>query len=188
LSSVEYSFIVEQTNRQLLSKLYIMTQSQTEKFVEPSSSVSGDRKAWISVLSKAKSDDVIGLWERAAFPDLLNMAQVLRPPEIGMVMVRGRAGGAGSAFNLGEMTVTRCAIRLEGGETGIGYVTGRNKQHAKIAAVVDAMMQSPAHAQLAKEKIVTPLETAAANRSALISRKAKATQVEFFTMVRDRKG
>ena len=30
----------------------------------------------------------------------------LRPAETGMVMVRGRAGGTGQAFNLGEMTVT----------------------------------------------------------------------------------
>ncbi len=33
-------------------------------------------------------------------------------------MVRGRAGGGGSAFNLGEMTVTRCSVRIATGQVG----------------------------------------------------------------------
>ncbi len=34
------------------------------------------------------------------------------PPRPGMTLVRGRMGGTGSPFNLGEMTVTRCVVRL----------------------------------------------------------------------------
>jgi alpha-D-ribose 1-methylphosphonate 5-triphosphate synthase subunit PhnG len=161
--------------------------SHTDEFVEIGAAGQASRKAWLSVLSKAKPEEVLMLWDALAAPDLMGGAQVLRPPETGMVMVRGRTGGAGAPFNLGEMTVTRCAIRLGSGETGIGYVAGRNKQHAKIAAVVDAMMQSSTHHSLALEKIIQPLTATASAHRETVSRKAKATQVEFFTMVRDRK-
>ena len=35
------------------------------------------------------------------------------------------AGGGGAAFNLGEMTVTRCTVRTETGFVGHAYVAGR---------------------------------------------------------------
>ena len=55
---------------------------------------------------------------------------VIRGPEGGLVMVRGRAGGGGSAFNLGEMTVTRCTVRTETGFVGHAYIAGRDEQRA----------------------------------------------------------
>jgi alpha-D-ribose 1-methylphosphonate 5-triphosphate synthase subunit PhnG len=112
--------------------------------------------------------------------------QVLRPAETGLVMVRGRAGGEGSAFNLGEMTATRCVVRLDSGETGVGYVAGRNKTHALTAALVDALLQSPEHAATVEETVIRPLEAALERARTEASRKAAATRVEFFTMVRDR--
>lgn len=150
----------------------------SEKFVE-----SDERQRWLSVLAKAAPATLLPLWESLDAPD----AVTLRPPEVGMVMVRGRTGGAGNAFNLGEMTVTRCAVRLASGETGIGYVSGRDKRHAHAAAVLDAMMQSPAHHDIAERRVIMPLQAVAQAEADAISRKAKATQVEFFTMVRDRK-
>ncbi|MBD0276138.1 MAG: phosphonate C-P lyase system protein PhnG, partial [Acetobacteraceae bacterium] len=42
----------------------------------------------------------------------------LRGPQTGLVMVRGRQGGDGAAFNLGEMTVTRCVVGIHGGLVG----------------------------------------------------------------------
>jgi alpha-D-ribose 1-methylphosphonate 5-triphosphate synthase subunit PhnG len=182
-----YRSNLNKPNRQLIKKLYMMSEAKMEKFVDSEASAHGARKTWISVLSKAKAEDVLMLWQNAALDGLDATAHVLRPPETGMVMVRGRTGGAGEGFNLGEMTVTRCAMRLSGGETGIGYVAGRNKQHARIAALVDAMMQSQAHKSQAETAIIAPLTSAANTRKDEISRKAKATQVEFFTMVRDRK-
>jgi alpha-D-ribose 1-methylphosphonate 5-triphosphate synthase subunit PhnG len=164
-----------------------MSEAKMEKFVGSKTSVNGARRAWLSVLAKAKPEDVLDLWQRCALAELDDTAQVLRPPETGMVMVRGRTGGAGDAFNLGEMTVTRCAMRLGSGQTGIGYVAGRNKQHAKIAALVDAMMQSQEHKTQAETAMILPLKAVADAKKDGISRKAKATEVEFFTMVRDRK-
>ena len=72
--------------------------------------------------------------------------RVLRGPEAGLVMVRGRAGGGGAPFNLGEMTATRCTVRTEAGFVGHAYVAGRNERQAELAALADALLQDPAAA------------------------------------------
>jgi alpha-D-ribose 1-methylphosphonate 5-triphosphate synthase subunit PhnG len=142
-----------------------------------------DRRRWLSILAKAPSKEVIAAWdglaERPAY-------KALRAPEIGMVLVRGRMGGQGDAFNLGEMTVTRAAVRLESGETGIGYVAGRDRRHAEIAAAVDAMMQSHALRPAVEGAVVARLARGQDERRDTAARKAAATKVDFFTMVRTR--
>lgn len=98
-------------------------------------------------------------------------------------MVQGRTGGTGSAFNIGEMTVTRCSVQLSDGTVGHGYVQGRSKRHAEISALVDALMQTKISNEV-RTLIIEPLnqeiEAAHANKRA----KAAATKVEFFTMTR----
>jgi alpha-D-ribose 1-methylphosphonate 5-triphosphate synthase subunit PhnG len=163
-----------------MSNLSTSAPQQAEKFVD---SIQQERQAWVSTLAKAPLAELLPLWDKLEQPETIT----LRQPETGMVMVRGRAGGSGDAFNLGEMTVTRCAVRLVSGETGVGYVSGRDKRHAYAAAVLDAMMQSEALRPKVENIVIIPLEAAAKARAERISRKAKATQVEFFTMVRDRK-
>eukprot|EP01041_Mallomonas_annulata_P037943 gene37943-61349_t len=108
--------------------------------VRPTEERTPERRAWLSILAKAPTRDVLAVWD--SLPER-PVYSVLRSPEIGMVLVRGRMGGSGDAFNLGEMTVTRAAVRLESGVTGVGYVSGRDRRHAEVAAAVDAMMQSP---------------------------------------------
>lgn len=142
------------------------------------------RQAWMSVLAKAQPNRVIGLLKGLASPKV----EVLRAPETGMVMVRGRAGSDGGAFNLGEMTVTRCVVRLGTGETGVGYVAGRNKQHAHAAAVIDAMLQSSDLYDQVLSAVIAPLEAERAEHNQTAALKAAATKVDFFTMVRDRQG
>ncbi|MBT9445648.1 MAG: phosphonate C-P lyase system protein PhnG [Hyphomonadaceae bacterium] len=142
-----------------------------------------DRRQWLSVLAKAPAQEIKAAWARLeCAPDGVE----LRAPETGMVMVRGRVGGAGSSFNLGEMTVTRCAMRLDSGETGVGYAAGRDKEHARIAAIVDAMMQSENLRPLAEQTVVMPLAKAALDRRSLAARKTASTKVEFFTLVTGR--
>jgi len=137
----------------------------------------------MSTLAKARSGDLLAAWnnlpKRPRFTSL-------RVPEHGLVLVRGRMGGAGAAFNVGEMTVTRAAVRLETGETGVSYVAGRSREHAEIAAAVDAMMQSDVFRPLVEADVVDMLKTAHETRRTLTARKAAATRVDFFTMVRDR--
>jgi len=142
-----------------------------------------ERRRWLSILAKAPASEVTAAWDGLAQRPGY---RALRAPEIGMVLVRGRMGGAGDAFNLGEMTVTRAAVRLDSGETGIGYVAGRDRRHAEIAAAVDAMMQSPDLRPAVEGAIVARLARAQDERRDTAARKAAATKVDFFTMVRTR--
>jgi alpha-D-ribose 1-methylphosphonate 5-triphosphate synthase subunit PhnG len=97
------------------------------------------------------------------------------------VMVRGRAGGDGEAFNLGEMTVTRCALRL-GAHVGQAYIAGRDHAKARLAALLDAALQDSALHQACMQAVVEPLEAAQQEARAAEARKAAATRVDFFTM------
>ena len=106
----------------------------------------------------------------------------LRPPETGSVMVRGRAGGTGAAFNLGEVTVTRCTLRHEGVE-GHAFVQGRNSVHAARAAWIDALMQTGRAGNLRRD-VLAPLAEAERLRREMRARKAEATRVDFETMTR----
>lgn len=135
------------------------------------------RKTWMATLAKAAPSRLADL-----FPDL-PPHHVLRQPEVGAVMVRGRVGATGAAFNLGEMTVTRASIRLETGEVGHAWVQGRDKGHALRAATVDALMQTAVAGNLAAG-VLQPLEAEAEAARASRAAKAAATKVDFFTMVR----
>lgn len=98
-------------------------------------------------------------------------------------MVRGRLGGTGAPFNLGEMTLTRCALQLESGAVGHGYVQGRDKEKARVAALVDALMQTE-QAEAVRAAILTPLQAEMTATKDTRAAKAAATKVDFFTMVR----
>jgi alpha-D-ribose 1-methylphosphonate 5-triphosphate synthase subunit PhnG len=135
------------------------------------------RKSWMATLAKAAPSRLAAL-----MPDLPPHT-VLRQPEIGAVMVRGRIGGTGAAFNLGEMTVTRASVRLASGEVGHAWVQGRDKGHALRAAAIDALMQTDRADDLATQ-VLRPLEDEARTTRAARAAKAAATKVDFFTMVR----
>lgn len=143
------------------------------------------RRAWMGLLARADPARLAALWsglwvDPSAAPDHV----VLRAPEIGAVMVRGRAGAMGAPFNLGEMSVTRCTVRLAGcGTVGHAYVQGRDRDHARIAALVDALMQTDAVARV-RPALVDPLERAEAVTRRARAEKAAATRVEFMTLVR----
>ncbi|GAA4219828.1 alpha-D-ribose 1-methylphosphonate 5-triphosphate synthase subunit PhnG [Sagittula marina] len=135
------------------------------------------RKTWMGLLAKAPAARVTALLtEHPAF-------DWLRPPEVGSTMVRGRAGGTGAPFNLGEITVTRCALRLSCGAVGHAYVQGRDKAHAQAAALVDALMQTEAAPRI-RDTVLDPLDREAQAKRRTRAAKAAATKVEFFTMVR----
>lgn len=138
------------------------------------------RQAWMGLLARAPAARLAALIDGAGAMPAFDW---LRVPEIGGVMVRGRAGGTGAPFNLGEMTVTRCALRLSGGQVGHGYVQGRDKTHAEQAALVDALMQTDRAADL-RAKVLTPLQNTRESAATTRAAKAAATRVEFFTMVR----
>lgn len=143
------------------------------------------REAWMAILAQAPADAL-----RTALADALAAlggrpaTRILRAPEIGTVMVRGRAGGTGAPFNLGEMTVTRATLALDDGTTGHAWITGRDKTHAEDAALADALMQRAESAAVVRERVIAPLATAARAGREARAAKADATKVDFFTMVR----
>jgi alpha-D-ribose 1-methylphosphonate 5-triphosphate synthase subunit PhnG len=107
----------------------------------------------------------------------------LRKPEIGGVMVQARAGATGSPFNFGEMTVTRCSLKLDNGDVGHAYVQGRDKDKAEKAAIIDAYLQGE-KAQIFVSDILAPIENALLSVRKTREQKAAKTKVDFFTLVR----
>lgn len=139
------------------------------------------RRAAMAVLADAKAEDIArGL---KAVGDGVDFTE-LRPPEIGLVMLRGRVGGNGAPFNLGEASVTRAAIRLKSGETGFAYVLGRDTEKARYAALCDALWQAPAHRDGIERHVLAPLRREQEARRAKAQAQTAATRVDFFTLVR----
>ena len=162
----------------------IAKQAPEVKHVAETAADYEERQAWMSVLSKAEPQELAAAW--ASLPEAARPGyEFLRAPEIGLVMVRGRTGGEGDRFNLGEMTVTRCAVRLDGGETGVSYRAGRDRDASEVAAVLDGILQREALRADALP-ILKRLEEAATSRRAQQARRSGATKVEFFTMTRTR--
>jgi alpha-D-ribose 1-methylphosphonate 5-triphosphate synthase subunit PhnG len=147
----------------------------------PASPEQERRRHWLSVLAKTSPDRIETLF--ATLPEHPQWTAI-RPAEPGMVMVRGRVGGDGNRFNLGEITMTRSAVRLGNGVTGLGYVQGRSRRHAELTAVLDAMLRSPEMSGPVARDIIGPLAAEQAGNRETRARKAAATKVEFFTMVR----
>jgi alpha-D-ribose 1-methylphosphonate 5-triphosphate synthase subunit PhnG len=136
------------------------------------------RQHWMGVLARAAQ-------QLQPYADALKDAQYshIRHPEIGMTLVRGRIGGTGEAFNLGEMSVTRCVVRLEDGRVGFSYVSGRDKQHAELAALADAHLQGSQQQHWLRE-LIEPLAAQQQAGKAAQAAETATTQVEFFTLVR----
>ncbi len=145
-----------------------------------------DRRAWLGLLARAPANRIVELLDAIGPRPQYDW---LRPPEQGAVMVRGRAGATGAPFNLGEMTVTRCALRLGAGlpdskaVIGHGYVQGRSEEAATAAALIDALMQT-ARAVDVRARVIEPLDAELSAARAVRAAKAAATKVEFFTMAR----
>lgn len=138
----------------------------------------GRRQQWMSVLARAgRQLDAYGSQLRE--PGY----RLIRPPETGMVMVRGRMGASGAAFNLGEMTVTRCVVQLDNGRIGHSYVAGRSKPHAELAALADAHLQGEQH-QHWLDALITPLEQEQSVRRGIKTAQAATSKVDFMTLLR----
>jgi len=138
------------------------------------------RRAWMAVLARAAREDLEAAW--AALPARPDY-RWLRRPETGLAMLRGRAGGTGERFNLGEASITRCALRTAAACTGVAYILGRDARRAELAAAFDALMQDPA-TRAAASPVIGRLAAGQAARRDEAGRKAAATRVDFYTLVR----
>lgn len=143
------------------------------------------RARWMGVLAKAKPSDLKEAWTKLATkPDF----RLLRGPETGLALARGRVGGIGEKFNVGEISLTRCSLAVadgKGGEVaGHGFVCGCDEDHAKYAALFDALMQLPDFSPSLERDLIAPLEKGQSQNRRDRIETAQASRVEFFTMVR----
>ncbi|MDI1235992.1 MAG: phosphonate C-P lyase system protein PhnG [Polaromonas sp.] len=139
------------------------------------------RRRWLAVLARATRPE---LEKAGVLLGALPPLEHVRPAESGMVMLRGRVGGTGDAFNLGEASVTRCALRVGPGALGVGYALGRDRRKAELIAVLDALLQDPMRHPALMREVVEPLARQQAAQQDATSRAAAASKVEFFTFVR----
>jgi alpha-D-ribose 1-methylphosphonate 5-triphosphate synthase subunit PhnG len=147
-----------------------------------------ERRRWLGQLARAPRATLEaalqGVCEGASLPPF----DWLRAPETGLAMVRGRIGGAGDPFNVGEATVTRAVLRLKvgggAGAVGVAYQLGRDKRRAELAALADAMLQSPGWREAVKDRLLEPLARTLDEARAESARRTASTRVDFYTMVR----
>ena len=135
----------------------------------------------MALLAKADPAVLEAHWQGLAAPPYYTL---LRPAETGLVMVRGRISGTGAPFNLGEMTMTRCAVRLADGPVGFGHVAGRGRRHAELAALFDAMLQDARWQDGLQSALLDELTQARSEARRTAEAEIAATKVDFFTMVR----
>ncbi|MFN4206502.1 MAG: phosphonate C-P lyase system protein PhnG [Agrobacterium albertimagni] len=152
-----------------------------EKVTEIDPGAQAARKRIVDLLARAtpaELEDAMSAFDPAP------TYTALRGPETGLVMVKGRIGGGGAPFNLGEATVSRASIRLSDGRIGHGYRLGTDRKAAQLSAVLDALAQDEAGRALAETRLLAPLEARLAAEAAKLETETAATKVDFFTMVR----
>ena len=112
----------------------------------------------------------------------LGAVELLKGPETGLVMVRGRVGGSGAPFNLGELMVTSCAVKTSG-FVGYGFSQGDDPEGSFLAALGDALAQDPERGRFF-ETLILELERDLQNKDEALAAKTEKTRVEFLTLAR----
>ncbi|MBI5122110.1 MAG: phosphonate C-P lyase system protein PhnG [Rhodospirillales bacterium] len=143
------------------------------------------RARWLAILAQAPKQVLKEAWGRLeAKPDY----RLIRAPETGLALVRGRIGGVGQRFNIGEMSLCRCSLAVDDGQggevAGHGYVAGCDQDHALYVALFDGLMQLPPHGARLESDLIAPQEKTQADAKRQSVETAQASRVEFFTMVR----
>lgn len=152
----------------------------------PSRPSSMSRRDWMALLSRAPREMLESALASRGLPSA-QPANWLRRPETGLMMVQGRVGGSGERFNLGEITVTRCALRLPTakGTVGVAYVLGRSHRQAELAATADALLQDPDEHTALERSLLQPVQRYLAALAAERQARAQTTRVDFLTVARE---
>ncbi|MDF0605186.1 phosphonate C-P lyase system protein PhnG [Neisseriaceae bacterium TC5R-5] len=155
-------------------------------FDTPVTEAAPRRQQWLALLARAP----LSLLETALASHAGQAPQWLRAPETGLIMVQGRAGGTGERFNLGEVTLTRCALRLptataESGIVGLAYVLGRSHRHAQLAALADALLQQDEQHAVLELSLLAPIRHHLRTQQRQRQAEAQSTKVAFFTVARE---
>jgi alpha-D-ribose 1-methylphosphonate 5-triphosphate synthase subunit PhnG len=141
----------------------------------------GRRKRTADLLARADRKELQAAWAALAEKPAV---QPVRGPETGLVMVRGRMGGGGSPFNLGEVTVTRATVRLASGSVGHAQALGTDREKARLSAIFDALWQETEAQSFVEQTLLAPIAARIAMADRRKADETAATRVDFFTMVR----
>lgn len=139
------------------------------------------RQRWMSVLAHSRSDELLAHWQPL---NLSPQFERIRAAETGLTQLQGRMGGTGKRFVMGDMTVTRAVVQMDGGVYGYSYVSGRNKAHAELCAIIDALLQIQGMDELLHKRVIAPLAALQQERRQQRAREVAASRVDFFTLVR----
>ena len=139
------------------------------------------RQRWMSVLAHSRPDELLTHWQTL---NLSPQFERIRAAETGLTQLQGRMGGTGKRFVMGDMTITRAVIQLDGGVYGYSYVSGRNKPHAELCAVIDALLQMQGMDELLHKRVIAPLAALQQERRQQRAREVASSRVDFFTLVR----
>lgn len=139
------------------------------------------RRARMGLVARSPASRLTNLWRGLGEEPAHTL---LRGPETGAITLRGRMGGGGAPFNLGEATVTRATVSLATGTVGHSMVLGRDLEKARIAALIDALCQDARNLERMETALLTPLREADAGTDRARREQTAATKVDFFTMVR----
>jgi alpha-D-ribose 1-methylphosphonate 5-triphosphate synthase subunit PhnG len=138
-----------------------------------------DQARTMRALALADRESLISRLEAVGrIPDF----EYLREPQKGLIMVRGRAGGVGRPFNLGEALACRCSVSVRG-RLGHAYVLGDDPPKALAAAIAAALAQDPEYSDRIASMVLA-LEEELARKRGGEQKRAMETRVEFFTLVR----
>ena len=139
------------------------------------------RQRWMSVLAHSRPDELLAHWQTL---NLSPQFERIRAAETGLTQLQGRMGGTGKRFVMGDMTITRAVIQLDGGVYGYSYVSGLNKPHAELCAVIDALLQMQGMDELLHKRVIAPLAALQQERRQQRAREVASSRVDFFTLVR----
>ncbi|MBB5665785.1 alpha-D-ribose 1-methylphosphonate 5-triphosphate synthase subunit PhnG [Rhizobium leguminosarum] len=148
---------------------------------DAASQTASGRKRAVDLLARAQLSELSAVWN--ALPEK-PATHPVRGPETGLVMVRGRIGGGGAPFNLGEVTVTRATVRLDSGSIGHAQALGTDREKARLAAIFDALWQEEATQDFVEQALLLPITERIATAERRKADETAATRVDFFTMVR----
>lgn len=140
-----------------------------------------ERQSWISLLGSADKPRLQQAWDEIR-PKVTHT--LVSGPETGLVMVRAREDGEGPRFNLGEMTVSKCVLKVDDTYLGYGMVMGSDLKHAKLAALLDGLCQHPGFGPALKAGLLKDLSQQREEQEAAMAEEASRTRVEFFTLKR----
>ena len=111
------------------------------------------RQRWMSVLAHSRPEQLRSHWQA------LNLSGLPQHPRAG-----DRPGPAAGAhgrhrppLRAGDMTVTRAVVQLDNGGYGYSYIAGRDKAHAELCALADALLQQPEHGERLQQQLIAPL-------------------------------